>query len=274
MTDRKPWILHPMIGFDVESTGVNPHRDRIVSSASTVVNCDPESSWHRRDDALHLINPGIEIPKQATEVHGITSERARAEGANPADAIAGIINTLVDASIEHAPPGGTHNGRKIGAPIFGMNLAYDLTMLHFEARRNKLKTLTDRCAESGLFIPVLDVYVLDKHLDPYRRTKGVGRRLGALCNVYGVKHGGEHDAMEDVLAAGRILYVIGTKSRVRRMTLVDLHNAQTKWRAEQCANLEKWFRSQKKEHPEVDPCWPICHGHGDAARDAQGGELF
>ena len=33
-----------------------------------------------------LVNPGIDIPAEASAIHGITTERAQAEGMDPAEA--------------------------------------------------------------------------------------------------------------------------------------------------------------------------------------------
>ena len=62
-------LIRPLCFFDLETTGINIVNDRIVEIAILKVmpNGDKESkSW--------LVNPGILIPEQAIEVHGITNE--------------------------------------------------------------------------------------------------------------------------------------------------------------------------------------------------------
>jgi DNA polymerase-3 subunit epsilon len=61
--------------FDLETTGIDTDTSRIVSAYVGVVDAvgSPKGvSW--------LADPGVEIPVQASAVHGITTERARAEG--------------------------------------------------------------------------------------------------------------------------------------------------------------------------------------------------
>ena len=63
-----------MLAFDLETTSANPKEARIVTSA--LVRIDGRDV----QKVEHLADPGIEIPQEATNVHGITTEKARAEG--------------------------------------------------------------------------------------------------------------------------------------------------------------------------------------------------
>jgi len=62
----------PLIVFDLETTGVDTDRDRIVEIAAVKVLPDGSRESRRR-----LVNPGIPIPAGATAVHGITDEDVR-----------------------------------------------------------------------------------------------------------------------------------------------------------------------------------------------------
>ena len=58
-----------VVFFDLETTGISASADRIVEI--TAVKMQPDGTrevWTRR------VNPGMPIPKSATEVHGITNE--------------------------------------------------------------------------------------------------------------------------------------------------------------------------------------------------------
>ncbi len=57
----------PVIFFDLETTGTNVSRDRIVEIA--VVKVFPDG---RRESNTRLINPEMHIPEGASQVHGIT----------------------------------------------------------------------------------------------------------------------------------------------------------------------------------------------------------
>ena len=59
-------LERPLVFFDIESTGTNPYRDRIVEIA--VIKVMPDGS---REEVVRRINPTIPIPAGASEVHGI-----------------------------------------------------------------------------------------------------------------------------------------------------------------------------------------------------------
>lgn len=79
------WHGEPLVGFDLETTGTEPLEARIVTAAVVEVQ-DGEVMGQR----TWLADPGIRIPAQASAVHGISSERAAAEG-RPAREVAGEI---------------------------------------------------------------------------------------------------------------------------------------------------------------------------------------
>ena len=64
----------PIIFFDLETTGINIAKDRIVeiSILKILPNGNKESkTW--------LVNPEMEIPKESSDIHGITNERVVTE---------------------------------------------------------------------------------------------------------------------------------------------------------------------------------------------------
>ena len=64
----------PIIFFDLETTGINIAKDRIVeiSILKVLPNGNKESkTW--------LVNPEMEIPKEASDIHGITNEKVVTE---------------------------------------------------------------------------------------------------------------------------------------------------------------------------------------------------
>jgi len=62
-------LKKPIVFFDLETTGVNIANDRIVEISMLKV--FPNGSEEKR---TMLINPGIPIPPQTTEIHGISDE--------------------------------------------------------------------------------------------------------------------------------------------------------------------------------------------------------
>ena len=59
-------LERPLVFFDIESTGTNPFRDRIVEIA--VIKLMPDGT---RQETVRRINPQMPIPAGASEVHGI-----------------------------------------------------------------------------------------------------------------------------------------------------------------------------------------------------------
>ena len=62
-------LKRPIIFFDLETTGIDTAKDRIVEISMVKVMPDGEEITKTR-----RINPGMHIPEEATAVHGITDE--------------------------------------------------------------------------------------------------------------------------------------------------------------------------------------------------------
>ena len=60
--------------FDLETTGINITKDRIVEISILKVN--PDGSEEKK---TWLVNPGISIPSEVTAIHGITDEKVANE---------------------------------------------------------------------------------------------------------------------------------------------------------------------------------------------------
>lgn len=231
------WHLGRMCGFDLETTGVDVENDRIVTAC--VVQC---GGGHDTASATWLADPGVKIPEGAARVHGITTERARAEGRPAGEVVEQVVAALAKVVVA-------------GIPIVAMNAAYDLTLLDREARRHGVQPLTDIV---GGDLYVIDPRVLDKQVD--QRRKG-SRTLESLCQHYQVRLDGAHSSDADAIAACRVAWRIGsTHERLAAMTLPELHEAQIKWAEAQGRSLAAHFRrTPGKEHQAdgVRTEWPL-----------------
>ncbi|MEV5211394.1 exonuclease domain-containing protein [Micromonospora sp. NPDC053740] len=247
------WHQGVLVAWDCESTGVNVESDRIVTSA--VVRIEPGCEPLVRST---VIDPGVEVPEAAAEVHGWTTERVRAEGKPPAPELDWIAGSLADAFSQ-------------GIPVVIANAPFDLTLLDRELRRHNLPTLTDRLNGQPIG-PVIDPMCIDKALDRYRPGK---RKLTDLCATYGAKITDAHDCTADALAAARVAFRLGQRAQqaladplsvvnvysdrrypdriVRgfqefaKLTLAKVHAAQVGWYAEQAAGLAQYFRRQANQ---------------------------
>lgn len=219
-----------MIGFDLETTGTDPATDRIVTATVAVITPGQEPvirTW--------LADPGIDIPTAASDVHGITTEHARAHGKPAGQVVADITATLL--SQWHS-----------AAPCVAFNACFDLSLLAAELHRHHGRRLR-------LPGPVVDPLVIDKEVDRYRKGK---RTLTAACAHYEVKLGKAHDSSADTLGALRIAWRLAKKypEKIGNVDLRDLHDHQV-----------AWYRTQ--QHGFADYLDRLAAGQNDAGEAEQ-----
>lgn len=166
-----------VVGFDLETTGVNPFRDVPVSFAFVE---RPSAGLPVAVLDSGYVNPEMAIPAGATAVHGITDAMV-ADAPGVAETIERVASRLVDHWTS-------------GDVIVGMNVGYDLTMVDSQCRRRGLASLEER----GGVGAVVDVLVLDRRYDKWRKG---GRKLSDLCRHYGVTLGHAHSAAADAEAS-------------------------------------------------------------------------
>ncbi|WP_422070689.1 exonuclease domain-containing protein [Streptomyces hoynatensis] len=206
------WAGEPLAGFDLETTGTDVERDRVVSGAWVLLGPGgrllARRSW--------LLDPGVPVPEAATAVHGLDTAHVRRHGG---EARAGIEEMTAHLAASLAA----------GTPLVVMNAKYDLTLLDRECRRHGLATLTARLG--GPPAPVVDPLVLDRHADHYRRGK---RNLGVLCALYGVALDRPHEAGADAVAAAGVARRMGGRHpALGALTAPELHALQVRAAAEQ-----------------------------------------
>src|ERR1700683_1876606 len=246
-----------VLGLDFETTGIDRFEDVPVSYALvSVVDGVLVRSWSG------LIDPGREIPADATEVHGITTERARAEGMPLEEAIGLVADAVVAASRRGAPPAGMKVGfhptllgaqaGRLSRPLAGMKLDFDLTLLDAQAVLLGGRGLVPR----GWHGPVLDAGVLDRHFDPDRHGR---RTLGDLCAHYGIPFENAHDASADAIASVQVLFALAERfEEVRGTDLGRLHAEQILWHRAWTEDMDDWRVSQGMIR--MDPrdfVWPV-----------------
>jgi DNA polymerase III subunit epsilon len=228
------WAAEELLGFDFETTGVDRFHDVPVSYALVTMVAGEVVST-----TAGLVDPGREIPEGATKVHGILTERARAEGIPLPEAIALVTDAVLSASAR-------------GVPLAGMKLDYDLTILDTQAKRLCRAGLVER----GWSGPVLDAVVLDRHLDRFRKGS---RTLGALCDHYGVDIGNAHDASADAVASIKVLLALAARYKeFRDADPAVLHESEIAWHRDWAVSYDEW-RTAKGMAP-IDPrdyIWPV-----------------
>jgi len=214
-----------MLAFDLETTSANPKEARIVTSA--LVRIDGRDV----QKVEHLADPGIEIPQEATNVHGITTEKARAEGRPHEEVLKDTVEAIKAAWED-------------GLTLIVYNAAFDLTVL---------RSLTGDFTVTG---PVYDPYVIDRVSDKWRKGK---RTLGAVCEHYGVELGNAHEATADALAAARVAWkqVRQHYPNLAQMDENELMEFQAvKWYEDRVA-FKKYLEGKGRDASDVSTAWPL-----------------
>ncbi|GAB3847791.1 exonuclease domain-containing protein [Nesterenkonia populi] len=222
------WHSGRVVGFDVETTSRHPAQARIVSAA--LVELEPGAEGMRVRE--WLVDPGVEIPPETTEIHGISTEYAQAEGMPAAEAVRQLVVELTKEF-------------EAGAAVVAMNAPYDFTVLKHEAARHGVGFPSPT--------PVIDPLVMDKQVDKYRRGK---RTLGDLCGVYQVMLEAAHSAAADAKAAVEVALCLAKQYPQLQVPAAQLHELQAGWKAEQAADFQQWLRRAKPDAV-VDPSWPV-----------------
>ena len=159
-----------VLGFDLETTGFDHRKDRIVQYA--LVGSDADGS---HINLQSLVDPRVKIPPETTRVHGITNDDVR--GMGEFSQHASEIGSMVDDSI-----------------IVGHNvLQFDWRFLEVE------------CMRAGVEAPIprgiIDTLVLARKLRiPGRHT------LGHLCSRFGIEMSRSHQADADAGATLLLLW--------------------------------------------------------------------
>jgi DNA polymerase-3 subunit epsilon len=157
----------PLCFLDLETTGTDPVKDRIVSFAG-VISEGGSDMWLEE-----LLNPGIPIPAEATAVHGITNEMVADKRTfrQAASTIRAFIN---------------------GCDLAGYNLLnFDLPLLWEEFHR------------VGITLDLTGVNVIDPCVIFREREP---RDLTAAMMFYcAERHDGAHGARADVEATRKVL---------------------------------------------------------------------
>lgn len=237
------WHDSTIWGFDCETSGVDVTRDRIVTAC--VVKCEPGQEPKAK---TWLLNPGIEIPEGATKIHGITTEKAAADGMDAAVGLEQIAQYVIHALAN-------------GIPLVAFNANYDLSILDAELGRYDLGGLAARL-DGQPMRSVVDPFVLVRGLDELRRNFRKGRKytLTACCERFGVTLDDAHDAAADAIAAVDLTRQIGIMEDDLAGYGPDaLFVLQQTWHRTRQAGYREWLENNGRhdEATRVDGAWPM-----------------
>ncbi|AAT89028.1 DNA polymerase III subunit epsilon [Leifsonia xyli subsp. xyli] len=222
---------HELGVFDLETTGVDVETARVVTAHIGLLDEHGEivhgRSW--------LLDPGVEIPAEASAVHGISTELAREKGMDAARGIAGIVDQL----------------RRLFArsvPVVAYNAPYDFSLLDREARRHGIEPLHS----PG---PIIDPLVIDRAVDKFRPGK---RTLTVTADHYGIVLTDAHDAGADAIAAGRLAQALARRHTEHlAIDAAELHRRQIGWCREQVADFQEYMRRVRDPEFTASGDWPL-----------------
>jgi len=200
-----PWADLPIILVDVETTGKDASVDRVVEVGVAVARggeITERKNW--------LVNPGMPIPKEASDIHKITDEDVR--DAPRFEAIAAEIVAALSGAIPAA-----------------YNAAFDKAFISNELARAGLSLRRD--------VEWLDPLVWAREIQQGERS----RSLGDVAARLGISLENAHRAADDAEAALRVLMALGRDVRVpraygalvqeqRRLALAQADERRQRWR--------------------------------------------
>lgn len=82
-------LIKPIVFFDLETTGVNIATDKIVEIA--ILKVFPNGN---KESKTWLVNPGIAIPQESIDIHGITNEKVANEP--PFKELAATVSKMIE----------------------------------------------------------------------------------------------------------------------------------------------------------------------------------
>jgi DNA polymerase-3 subunit epsilon len=172
------------IALDIETTGLDPRRDVVVSLAAIpFVGGTPQAGF------AALVNPGRPIPQAAVAVHGISDAAVR-----DAPSIGAVLPGLI--------------ARCEGRILVGHDVGFDLAVLGLALRAHGRPPLAG---------PALDTRRLAAGLYP----EWDDLRLEVVAARLGVSIAGRHSAEGDARAAGQVLVALLPALGARGYRTVD-----------------------------------------------------
>lgn len=161
-------LTRPLVFFDLETTGINPFEDRIVQIGA--IKLYPDGSKVEKE---WLVNPGMPIPKGASDIHGITDANVK-DAPRLGDLVADMQDLFDDADL------GGYNVKN-----------FDIPLLQAEFARIGLSIDTEH-------IKIVDAMQIFRIKEPRTLTAAYKKFCGKELED-------AHDAMADIKASLAVL---------------------------------------------------------------------
>jgi DNA polymerase-3 subunit epsilon len=161
-------LSKPIVFFDLETTGINIATDKIVEIS--ILKVFPNGN---KESKTWLVNPEMEIPKESSEIHGITNEKVATE------------------------PTFKELAKKVNEMVLGCDLA------GFNSNRFDIPLLAEELMRAGIDFDMKNRKAIDVQVIFHKKEQ---RTLGAGYQFYcGKELEGAHGAEADTNATYEIL---------------------------------------------------------------------
>lgn len=241
VTPSRKWSEDKVVlVFDLETTGVDVEEDVPVSFSLVQY-----AYGHVVFESHQIIDPGRSIPDESIAIHHITDEIAKSFGIPLVSALTQLREALINAS-------------ELGWIVLGMNVSFDLTVVDRACKKYLGKGLLD----TNYAAATLDILILDRHLDRFRKGK---RRLIDLATAYSVT---TSEALHNSLVDSKVTLRVLLAMLDRYPELVEL--SPSNYSSSMFAYNEEWLQSFNKwrlsrgEESLPSKVWPI-----DSQEDSQ-----
>lgn len=229
-----------LVTWVTETTGVDTDNDRIITCfirATDNKNVVFEKNW--------VIDPGVEIPKEASDVHGMTTEWIRENGRKDVEeVIKDIFYTLELAAGD-------------GHIVTGYNNSFDLSILDSEVRRHmdgyKLKLENARYLDPVIFSRKFYKYKKGGH-----QLITVAKRNGIMIEEDRL-HAADYDAEVTEKLVPIMLNRAWKELEDERQGMSPdefitfLQDKQRLWKAEWAEGITSYFAKQGKTEEDGSP---------------------
>lgn len=220
--------------FDTETTGIDVFNDRIVQLfiATADESGDLLQTWE------WIIDPGIEVPEEASNVHGFTTEYLRENGENPLHALTNALSVFEEYG---------------NLTWVAYNLSFDASILGSEFERHRITAIWDEYLQGDPEIatdPTLfDPLVVDRAKDKFRKGK---RKLENVAGHYGVPFNADeaHKADYDVQITARVA------AEVAKLYGIPSNAEQAEMYRVWAEGLQDYLRRNDPDAV-VDSDWPL-----------------
>ncbi len=202
---EQPWFEEPFIALDVETTGLDPARNRVIELALVPFNMGANAKVFSQ-----LFSIGEPLPKEITAITGINDDMLKGQPAF-IECRAEIIDRMKKAKF-----------------IVAYNAKFDRPFVESEFARIQV------ALPEMLW---LDPFVFICELDRFKK----GKKLADSANRWGVNLENAHRAQGDAKAAGELMLKMADKININKLSaLID---QQKIWQWQQAHSMAEYKKT-------------------------------